>query len=208
MILTTMAFECFYSKFSQKSDVWAFGVIMWEIFTLAKEQPYNEMSDKQVVEDALKGKNHQILSKPDMCPLEVYKIMLECWSHDSEQWWHLRSSFMQLLTSIYFWTGTVSQIPYLKKRSQILHIRTGTIVTNTMIFQILQMSNKEMTSTLCQTPPAHIQLRLTVKQCIASQSSLHSSQIQWKLSVIVRIWGLMPPFTASWLKCQRVKKCF
>ena len=86
MILTTMAFECFYSKFSQKSDVWAFGVIMWEIFTLAKEQPYNEMSDKQVVEDALKGKNHQILSKPDMCPLEVYKIMLECWSHDSEQW--------------------------------------------------------------------------------------------------------------------------
>ena len=49
-----MSVECFYGKFSQKSDVWAFGVTMYEIFTLAKEQPYNDMSDKQVVEDALK----------------------------------------------------------------------------------------------------------------------------------------------------------
>ena len=95
-----MSFECFYGKFSQKSDVWAFGVTMWEIFTLAKEQPYSGMSDKQVIEDALRGKNRKILSKPDMCPLEVYKIMLECWAHNSEQ----RATFeklFQLLTSVY-----------------------------------------------------------------------------------------------------------
>ena len=95
-----MAYECFYGKFSQKSDVWAFGVTMWEIFTLAKEQPYNDMSDKQVVEDALKGKNREILAKPNICPLKVYKIMLECWEHNSEQ----RATFenlFQLLTCIY-----------------------------------------------------------------------------------------------------------
>ena len=87
-----MSFECFYGKFSQKSDVWAFGVTMWEIFSLAKEQPYNDMSDKQVIEDALKGKNRKILAKPVMCPLEVYKVMLECWAHNSEQ----RATFEQL----------------------------------------------------------------------------------------------------------------
>ena len=95
-----MAYECFYGKFSQKSDVWAFGITMWEIFTLAKEQPYTDMSDKQVVEDALKGKNSTLLSKPKACPLEVYKIMLECWAHDSEQ----RATFeqlFQLLTSVH-----------------------------------------------------------------------------------------------------------
>ena len=94
-----MAYECFYGKFSQKSDVWAFGVTMWEIFTLAKEQPYNNMSDKQLIEDALKGKNRKILAKPDLCPLKLYKIMLECWEHNSE----LRATFeelFQLLTSI------------------------------------------------------------------------------------------------------------
>ena len=61
-----MAYECFYGKFSQKSDVWAFCVTMWEIFTLTKEQPYSDMSDKQVVEDALRGKNRKILAKPDV----------------------------------------------------------------------------------------------------------------------------------------------
>ena len=95
-----MAFECFYGKFSQKSDVWAFGVTLWEIFTLAKQQPYSDMSDKQVVENAIKGKNRKILSKPDMCPLEVYKIMLECWAHNSEQRKNFEQLF-QLLTSVH-----------------------------------------------------------------------------------------------------------
>ena len=95
-----MPFECFYGKFSQKSDVWAFGVTMWEIFTLAKEQPYNDMSDKQVVEDALKGKNRQTLARPDMCLLEVYKIMLECWAHNSKQRATFKELF-ELLTSIH-----------------------------------------------------------------------------------------------------------
>ena len=87
-----MSVECFYGKFSQKSDVWAFGVTMWEIFTLANEQPYNDMSDKQVVEDALKGKNHTLLTRPDLCPLDVYKIMLKCWAHNSKQ----RATFEEL----------------------------------------------------------------------------------------------------------------
>ena len=93
-----MSYECFYGTFSEKSDVWAFGVTMWEIFTLAKEQPYSDMSDKQVVEDALRGRNRTLLPKPNVCRLEVYKIMLECWAHNSKQ----RATFeklFQLLTS-------------------------------------------------------------------------------------------------------------
>ena len=93
-----MSYECFYGKFSQKSDVWAFGVTMWEIFSLAKEQPYNDMSDKQVVEDALKGKNRKILAKPDMCPVEVYKIMLDCWPHNSRR----RATFQELFQLLTF----------------------------------------------------------------------------------------------------------
>ena len=95
-----MSYECFYGKFSQKSDVWAFGVTMWEIFSLAKEQPYNDMSDKQLIEDALKGKNRILLARPDKCQLKVYMIMQKCWVHNSKQ----RATFeelFQLLTSTY-----------------------------------------------------------------------------------------------------------
>ena len=95
-----MSIECFYGKFSQKSDVWAFGVTMWEIFTLAKKQPYNDMSDKQVIENALKGKNRKLLAKPQMCPFEVYETMLKCWAHNPKQHATFDELF-QLLTSIH-----------------------------------------------------------------------------------------------------------
>ena len=94
-----MSMECFYGKFSQKSDVWAFGVTTWEIFTLAKVQPYNGWSDKQLIDDAIKGKNRKLLAKPEMCPPEVYDIMLKCWVHRPTQ----RATFeelFQLLSSL------------------------------------------------------------------------------------------------------------
>ena len=87
-----MSMECFYGKFSQKSDVWAFGVTTWEIFTLAKVQPYNGWSDKQLIDDAIKGKNRKLLAKPEMCPPEVYEIMLKCWAHNTKQ----RATFEEL----------------------------------------------------------------------------------------------------------------
>ena len=95
-----MSVECFYGKFSQMSDVWAFGVTTWEIFTLAKEQPYNGWSDKQVVDDAIKGKVRKLLAKPDICPPEVYEIMLKCWVHNTKQRVTFEELF-QLLSTIH-----------------------------------------------------------------------------------------------------------
>ena len=95
-----MATECFYGKFSQKSDVWAFGVTMWEIFTLAKEQPYTGMSDQDVIKNAMKGTSRKLLAKPAACPPKVYENMLTCWTHDPSQ----RATFEELfkvLSAIY-----------------------------------------------------------------------------------------------------------
>ena len=87
-----MATECFYGKFSQKSDVWAFGTTMWEIFTLAKEQPYSSMKDQEFVNDAVKGEGRTKLEKPQACPPEVFEIMTKCWENDPSQ----RSTFEEL----------------------------------------------------------------------------------------------------------------
>ncbi|XP_076066528.1 discoidin domain-containing receptor 2-like isoform X2 [Oratosquilla oratoria] len=70
-------------KFTTKSDVWAFAVLLWEILTMAREQPYEDLSDELVIEnvslvyhnDARKA----VLPQPPNCPKEIYDLMRECW---------------------------------------------------------------------------------------------------------------------------------
>lgn len=80
-----MANECFYGKFSEKTDVWAFGVTMWEIFTFAKKQPYETMTDQEVIDDAIKGPDRQLLKIPEHCPPEVFNVMVGCWVDDPDK---------------------------------------------------------------------------------------------------------------------------
>ena len=80
-----MATECFSGKFSEKSDVWAFGVTMWELFTLAKRKPYPHLSDEEVIHNALKREYRQFPSRPAACPQPVYEIMEQCWVVDMKQ---------------------------------------------------------------------------------------------------------------------------
>ena len=74
-----MATECFSGKFSEKSDVWAFGVTMWEMFTLAKDLPYPHLSDDEVIQNALKREYRLLPSRSAPCPEPVYEIMEQCW---------------------------------------------------------------------------------------------------------------------------------
>ena len=87
-----MASECFYGHFSQKTDVWAFGILMWEVFTLCRHQPYEHMSDQEVIDDAVKREGRQLMSCPESCPSDVYDVMLECWVFPPDK----RATFEQI----------------------------------------------------------------------------------------------------------------
>uniref|UniRef100_A0A3Q3FKF6 Inactive tyrosine-protein kinase 7 n=1 Tax=Kryptolebias marmoratus TaxID=37003 RepID=A0A3Q3FKF6_KRYMA len=67
----------FEDDFSTKSDVWAFGVLMWEVFSHG-EMPYSKLSDDEVLE-GLKTRKLK-LSVPDGCPSKIYKLMARCWA--------------------------------------------------------------------------------------------------------------------------------
>ncbi|XP_053599836.1 tyrosine-protein kinase Btk isoform X1 [Plodia interpunctella] len=70
-----------YTRFSSKSDVWAFGVLMWEVFTCGKV-PYGRMKNCEVVEMVQRG---QVLDKPKGCLNEIYNVMRLCWRHLPEE---------------------------------------------------------------------------------------------------------------------------
>ena len=95
-----MPTECYYGKFSEKSDVWAYGVTVWEIYTMGREQPYALLSDQNVVDDALKGPHRTLLSKPHCCPQEVYNIIHQhCWSSNPNERAHFNELY-QLLVQV------------------------------------------------------------------------------------------------------------
>ena len=58
-----------FTRFSSKSDVWAYGVLCWEVFTCG-EMPYGRAKNPEVVERVQRG---QILQQPPNCPNSVYE---------------------------------------------------------------------------------------------------------------------------------------
>ena len=73
----------FYNRFSIKSDVWSFGVTMWEIVTKGAV-PYPGMSNGQTLAQVEGGYR---MPKPDGCPDALYEIMLSCWKDEPESRW-------------------------------------------------------------------------------------------------------------------------
>uniref|UniRef100_A0A8C0YPR4 receptor protein-tyrosine kinase n=2 Tax=Cyprinus carpio TaxID=7962 RepID=A0A8C0YPR4_CYPCA len=89
-----MAWECILmGKFTTASDVWAFGVTLWEMLSVCQEQPYSHMTDEQVIDNAgefFRDQGRQVyLSRPAVCPQGLYELMLSCWNRDCK----LRPSF-------------------------------------------------------------------------------------------------------------------
>ncbi|XP_050056431.1 proto-oncogene tyrosine-protein kinase ROS isoform X5 [Aphis gossypii] len=67
--------------FTSQSDVWAFGVLLWEIMSLG-QQPYPGLSNINVMYHVQHGGR---LEKPINCPRPLYNLMVKCWSNLPEK---------------------------------------------------------------------------------------------------------------------------
>ena len=89
-----------YGKFSTESDVWSFGVVMWEVFSFAM-QPYYGTSNEEVTEAI---RRHKLLAQPSDCPDRLYDIMQMCWIMQPK----LRPSFGELYNTLGEYRSSVS----------------------------------------------------------------------------------------------------
>ena len=97
MPIRWMSTECFYGKFSEKSDVWAFGITVWEVYNMSREVPYHELTDSEVVDDALKDEYRMLPTRPTTCPKPVYDIIKKCcWEYSTEK----REKFSNIYTQL------------------------------------------------------------------------------------------------------------
>lgn len=68
-------------KFSIKSDVWSFGIVLYEIITRGRV-PYPGMTNDEALERITSGYR---MPCPPSCPSDIYALMLDCWKADSSE---------------------------------------------------------------------------------------------------------------------------
>ncbi|XP_038137214.1 tyrosine-protein kinase BTK [Cyprinodon tularosa] len=81
-----------YCKFSSKSDIWAYGVLMWEVYTLGK-LPYERLNNTEIVDQVSRGLR---LFRPQLANEKVYSIMMLCWSDKPDE----RPTFQELAYNV------------------------------------------------------------------------------------------------------------
>ncbi|XP_051549350.1 insulin receptor-like isoform X1 [Myxocyprinus asiaticus] len=78
--------------FTAHSDCWSFGVVLWEISTLA-EQPYQGLSNEQVLKFVMDG---GYLDRPENCPERMHTLMQMCWQYNPK----MRPTFHEIIEMI------------------------------------------------------------------------------------------------------------
>ena len=79
-------------RFTTETDVWSYGIVLHEIWSLG-ERPYGKWSDRKISKAVSHGYR---LPAPQPCPREIYQAMIKCWHPDPE----LRPSFSHLRVTL------------------------------------------------------------------------------------------------------------
>ncbi|XP_076868331.1 ephrin type-A receptor 3 [Brachyhypopomus gauderio] len=81
-----------YRKFTSASDVWSYGIVMWEVISYG-ERPYWEMSNQDVIKAIDEGYR---LPAPMDCPVVLHQLMLDCWEKNRGE----RPKFNQIVSAL------------------------------------------------------------------------------------------------------------
>ncbi|XP_069719762.1 ephrin type-B receptor 5 isoform X2 [Phaenicophaeus curvirostris] len=81
-----------YRKFTSSSDVWSYGIVMWEVMSYG-ERPYWDMSNQDVI-NAI-DQDYRLPPPPD-CPTVLHLLMLDCWQKERGQ----RPKFDQIVSAL------------------------------------------------------------------------------------------------------------
>ncbi|XP_046854218.1 vascular endothelial growth factor receptor 2-like isoform X2 [Xenia sp. Carnegie-2017] len=108
-----MAVESLFDRvYTHQSDVWSFGVLLWEMMTLGGT-PYPDLPPEQLLDFLNQEKR---MPQPNKCPLEIYTIMRDCWQEQPQN----RPTFSNLVEHF----GRILE-RHMEKTNPYLHIEAS-----------------------------------------------------------------------------------
>ncbi|XP_063705293.1 tyrosine-protein kinase transmembrane receptor Ror isoform X2 [Culicoides brevitarsis] len=107
-----------YGKFTTESDVWSYGVVLWEIYSYGL-QPYYGYSNQEVI-NMIRAR--QLLPCPESCPEYVYNLMKGCWDEQAVR----RPAFPEIGHRLKVWYQTQKRM---EQSEQSLSSRKGSALS-------------------------------------------------------------------------------
>ncbi|KAF4100517.1 ephrin type-A receptor 7-like isoform X2 [Onychostoma macrolepis] len=92
LVLWTAPEAIQYHRYSSASDVWSFGIVMWEVMSFG-ERPYWDMGNQDVIKAIEDGFR---LPAPVNCPPSLHQLMLDCWQKERTE----RPTFTQIHSAL------------------------------------------------------------------------------------------------------------
>uniref|UniRef100_H3AMI0 receptor protein-tyrosine kinase n=1 Tax=Latimeria chalumnae TaxID=7897 RepID=H3AMI0_LATCH len=119
--------------FTSKSDVWAFGVTMWEIATRGMT-PYPGVQNHEIYDYLFQGNR---LKQPIDCLDEVYEIMYSCWRADPVD----RPTFTDLKVAL---EKLLERLPEIRSKEDVIYINTSMPEESIELMEGPELANRDL----------------------------------------------------------------
>jgi len=131
-------------QFSNKSAVWSFGVVLWEMYSFGM-QPYCGYSNHEVL--AMIGRR-RLLSCPDQCPSKIYSLMMECWYENATN----RPSFKEISLKLVGWESAINT-RVTSQLAQGIHRQLDQLKQGDAVIRQMQSNHQNINNQNIRLPP-------------------------------------------------------
>ncbi|XP_019750201.1 tyrosine-protein kinase transmembrane receptor ROR2 isoform X2 [Hippocampus comes] len=169
-----------YGKFSTDSDIWSYGVLLWETFSYGL-QPYCGYSNHDVIEMV---RSHQVLQCPDDCPVWIYTLMLECWSEFQAR----RPRFKDIHTRLRSWESLSNYNNSAQTSGTSNTTQTSSLSTSPVSNISMSTANASRYTSPKKTVPFH------PPQFLPMKSQMHRPMVPPQLYIPVNGYHPMPAY--------------